>query len=209
MGDFLDYCIKNHKNVFIKLNDQGSAATCVESVKGIFEFSKAKNILSSLPKSLKRMNFKVEAIPDIPPKEEEKVIEKRSIQKSDYVLSEDITRWVDKFGTCADILNEAKKRETELIDELHKIDQEFLDVIHIIEIEKPKDMYGGWQEYKHIREIRERRRNTKDELLIVENILKEINPSCLQRERVQKAIDGLLNRKYTFRIVEEEETDVL
>ena len=121
------------------------------------------------------------------------------------MLSENIIRWVDKFGICSDIFEEAKQREDELIQELYQADQEFVDILHIIEIEKSKDLYGGWQEYKRIRENRERRRTIKDELLIVENILKEINPSCLQRERVQKAIDGLLNRKYTFRVIETDE----
>ena len=200
----LDYCIKNSKNVYLKLNSKGAPVTCAESIKGTFEYSKAKNILSSLPKSLKRMNFVVQAIPDIPVKEDVKV-EKKTIQKENYILSEDITRWVDKFGTCADILNEAKNREKELIVALENIDKEFLDILHSIEIEKPKDMYGGWQQYKYIRNNRERRRNIKDELMIVENVLTEINPDCLQRERVQKAVDGLLGRKYTFRVVEEGE----
>ena len=200
----MDYCIKNNKNVFIKLNDNGCAVTCSESMKGIFEFSKAKNILTNLPKSLKRMSFKVEGIPEIIPKAEEKVNEKKTIHKDDYILSENITRWVDKFGLCADIFNEARQRENELISELHKIDHEFLDILHTIELENSKDLYGGWKEYKRIRENREKRRTIKDELIIVENVLGEINPSCLQRERVQKAIDGLLGRKYTFRIVEDD-----
>lgn len=205
---FLDYCIKNNKNVYLKLNDNGTPITCVESVKGVFEFSKAKNILGSLPKTLKRLNFQVEAIPDIKPKKE-KSIEKKVIQKQNYILSEDITRWVDKFGTCADILNEARKREEQLINDLHNADKEILDLLHIIEIDSPKDMYKGWQQYKLIRENREKRRIIKDELLIVENVLKEINPDCLQRERIQKAINGLLGRKYTFRIVEGGEEDAI
>lgn len=103
---------------------------------------------------------------------------------------------------CADILNEAKQREEYLINELQNIDKEILDILHIIEIENPKDMFGAWKLYKSIRTNREKRRNAKDELMIVENVLKDINPSCLQRERVKKTIDGLLNRRYTFRIVE-------
>lgn len=204
----MDYCIKNNKNVYIKLNDNGTPITCVASVKGTFEYSKAKNILGCLPKTLRRLNFQVEAIPDIPPKDEI-VVEKKTIQKEDYILSEDIIRWVDKFGICADILNEAKNREKELIATLENVDKEFLNILHSIEMEKPKDMYGGWQQYKCIRNNRERRRNVKDELMIVENVLREINPDCLQRERVQKAIDGLLGRKYTFRIVEGGEEDAI
>lgn len=200
----MDYCIKNNKNVFIKLDNNGSPVTCVESVKGIFEYSKARNILDNIPKTLKRLNFRLEAIPDIPQKEK-KVIHK----KADRQLSEDITRWVDKFGVCADIFNEAKERENELILELDKSDKELLDLLHIIEIEKPKDMFSGWKLYKDIRNNRERRRNIKDELLIVDNVLKEINPACMQRDRVQKAIDGLFGRKYTFRIVEEGEENAV
>lgn len=201
----MDYVITNpNKKVYIRLNENGSPETCVKQSAQKFESSKARNILNNLPKSMKKFHFKVEPLPDIV-STEEKVAEKKVIQKNDYILPEEVTRWVDKFGTCADILNEAIAREEELINELHNIDKEILDVLHIIEIENPKDMYGGWQQYKRIRENRERRRVVKDELLIVENVLKEINPDCLQRERVQKAIDGLLHRKYTFRIVEEDD----
>lgn len=197
----MDYCIKNSNNVYIKLNKSGCPVTCVEANKGVFAFSKAKNLLACLPKSLKRFNFQIEAIPEIKPKEEIK--EEKILENQTYVVSEDISRWVDKFGKCADILNEAKQREVELIEALHRNDNAFLDVLHIIEMEKSKDMFSGWKLYKSIKDIRERRRRIKDELIIVDNILREINPSCLQREKVQKAINGLFYRKYKFRVVEE------
>lgn len=76
-------------------------------------------------------------------------------------------------------------------------------------MEKSKDLYGGWLIYKKIRENRKKRREYKDEILIVENILGEIDSSCLQREKVKKAIQGLVGRKYRFRIVEEEDVDDL
>ena len=44
----------------------------------------------------------------------------------------------------------------------------------------------------------------KDELMIVENVLNSLtDTSCLHRKNIQKAINGLFNRKYTFRVVEE------
>lgn len=71
-------------------------------------------------------------------------------------------------------------------------------------------MFSGWKLYKRIRSNRIERRNMKDELLIVENVLEQIkNISCFHREKIQKAIDGLFTRKYTFRIVEEEDGDVV
>ena len=59
----------------------------MEHDKTLFEFSKAKNIVDSLPKTLKRLHFKVEAIPEIIAKEEEeKVIEKEIPEASKEVL---------------------------------------------------------------------------------------------------------------------------
>ena len=204
----MDYVIKNHKNVYIRLNQNGAAITCSESEKGLFEESKAKNIIGSLPKTLKRLNFKVEAIPDIVQKK--KVIEEKDIKREDYVPSENITRWIEKFGKCGDILSEAEEREKQLLKNLKDNDKELIDILHIIEIEKSKDMFIGWQLYKRIRNNRIDRRSMKDELLIVENVLEQIkNISCLHREKVQKAINGLFTRKYTFRIVEEENENAI
>lgn len=202
----MDYVIKNHKSVYIKLNQNGRAVTCSELEKGLFEESKAKNILDSLPKTLKRLNFTVEPIPDIG--QNKKIIGENDNKREDYIPSENITRWIEKFGKCGDILSEAEEREKQLLKELKNNDKELIDILHIVEIEKSKDMFAGWQLYKRIRNNRIERRGIKDELLIVENVLSQIkNISCLHREKIQKAIDGLFTRKYTFRIVEEDESE--
>lgn len=201
----IKYAIKNHKDLYIRLSENGKAATCSKAERDLFEYSKAKNIVNHLPKTLKRLNFRVEAVSDIKSKSENK----RKLENKEYEVPENVTKWIEKFGTCADILNEAKNREKDLIGDLTKSDKELLDILHIIEMEKPKDLYGGWLIYKRIRKNRKTRREYKDELLIIENVLKEINPSCLQREKIEKAIKGLFGRKYSFRIVEEEEINVM
>lgn len=209
-GSILDYIIRNHKNIYIRLDEKGRPVSCTESNKGLFEYHKAKNICDSLPKGLKKLKFQVEDIPDIKPKDETVVEEKGVLSNCDYEPTENITRWADKFGTCGEILSEAETREQELIQELYKADQELLDLLHIIEIEKPKDLFGGWQLYKRIRNNRKERRYIKDELLIIEDVLEKIKDiPFLHRERVQKAIDGLFTRKYKFRIVEEEDVDAM
>lgn len=201
----MDYCIKNNKNVYIKLDDTGRPVTCAKSVKGKFEYSKARNILNNLPKVMRNMHFSLQPIPDIKPKEEVK--EKTIKNRDDYVLSENIVQWVDKFGACADVLDEARKRQEELINDLHIKDKELLDILHIIEIERPKDLYNGWLLYKRIRENRKLRREIKDESIIIGNVLKEINPRYFQRDKVQSAIAGLFNREYTFRIIDDDNND--
>lgn len=177
------------------MNENGKPITCSYGNKELFEQSKAKNILASLPKTLRRLNFRVERVPDIPPK---------IIQTRNYKISDDIKKWVDKFGGCGDILNEATDRMKFLLEEQRKLDNELIDILHIVEIENSKDLYNGWLQYKHIRENREKRRLVKDEMIIIGDILEKVNSSCFQRERLQKSIDGLFTRKYTFRVVEEE-----
>lgn len=204
----LDYVIKNYKNVYIKLDDNGRPVTCDEEHKGLFEYSKAKNILGSLPKTLKKMNFNVDCIPDIQMKNlDKKTVEPKIIQENNYIVSENITRWVDKFGTCGDLLNEARQRKEELIGELSTVDKKFSDIIHQIELEDKVNMYIGWQERNIIKENRKKRRDIKDELMIIENVLRRVNTSCLQREQVQKAINGLSKRKYALRVVEDIEEE--
>ena len=202
------YVIKNHKNLYIRLNEKGIPVTCVEKEKTLFEQSKAKNILYNLPKTLRQLNFKIEGILDI--KQNKKVIEEKDNKREEYVPSENITRWIEKFGKCGDILDEAKERERQLLEDLKNNDKELIDILHIIEIEKSKDMFTGWQLYKSIRNNRIERRNIKDEILIVENVLEQIkNVSCFHREKIRKAINGLFTRKYTFRVVEEKSEDVI
>ena len=197
----MDYVIKNHKNLYIRLNKNGNAVTCAEHEKTLFEYSKANNILDNLPKTLKRLKFKVEAVPDIIQKSEERIIENNK-----YIVSESLQKWIEKFGICDDILKEAQKRRDELNRELSNVDKQFVNLVHEIEFEGKVDLYGGWQERNRIKENREKRRNIKDELLIISNVLR-MDFRHLDRDAINKAIAGLANRKFTYRIIEEEETE--
>ena len=196
----LDYCIKNNKNVFIKLDNNGSPITCVESVKGIFEYSKARNILDNIPKTLKRLNFKLEAIPEIQPKVEEQKV----IITNTYVPSENVTRWINEFGQCEDILDKASKRYEDLNVELSEVDLKLQDILHNIEFSEKCDMFTAWKFVNEIRVNRKKRRNIKDEKLVLSGI-KSQGITYLNRKSVQKCVDGLSKRKYRIRIVEEEE----
>ena len=194
----LDYVIRNGA-IFIKLNDNGAPVTCAESQKGLFEYSKAKNICASLPKTLKKMNFRVEAIPDIPPKvEEQKVI------KNTYAPSENVTRWIEKLGQLEDVLTEVSERDEELNVELSDVDLKLQDILHTIELSDKCDMYKSWKIMNEIRDLRKQRRNIKDEKLVLSGI-KSQGITYLSRSSVQKCVDGLSKRKYRIRIVEEEE----
>ena len=198
----MDYTICNKKKVYIRLSKNGKPETCNERDRGEFEYSKARNIVDNLPKTLKKMNFKVVPIPDIKIKKEEIIIKNET-----HELLGDVTRWVEKFGSCEDVFREAKDRYELLKEKIHLVDNDIINILHKIELEAPKDMYHGWLLYKKLREDRTKRREMKDELLIISNVLKQIDPSCVSRINTQKAIDGLFERKYTFRIVEDEDEE--
>ena len=105
----MDYVIRNKSGLYVKLNENGTPITCNESQKDLFEYSKANNICNSLPKALKKFNFYVECVPDIQPKVEEQKV----ITTNTYVPSENVTRWINEFGQCEDILDKASKRYDE------------------------------------------------------------------------------------------------
>lgn len=190
----MDYVIKNNKKVYIRVKN-GRAETCSENLKGVFSEHKAKNILNSLPKTLRRYHFYVEAIPDIAPKVKENKV---------YEIPEEVSRWINKFGTCGEILAEAKARSDILVAQINSSDEELIDIVHEAELEPDLNMYKGYLIYTKIRSNRRKRRKLKDELMIISDVLDDISPSKLHKNRIQKAVDGLLHRKYTYRITDTE-----
>ena len=200
----MDYVIRNKGGLYIKLNENGMPITCSELQRGLFECSKANNICNSLPKSLKKFNFFVEAIPDIPLKIEEQ----KTIITNTYKPSENVTRWINELGRCEDILNEAGERYEELNGELSDVDLKLQDILHEIEMTDKCDMFKAWQMINEIRKLRKKRRNIKDEKLVLSGI-KSQGITYLNRKSVQKCVDGLSNRKYKIRIVEEDEEDAV
>ena len=203
----MDYVIKNHKNLYIRLNKNGMPVTCAEHERTLIEHSKAKNILDSLPKTLRKLKFKVEAITDIKQKETlNGNTQKRVIEGGNYIVSDQIKDWIEKFGICDDILKEAQKRKEELNKRLSEIDKQFVNIVHEIEFEGKVDLYGGWQERNRIKENREKRRHIKNEMFVLSSVLK-MDFRNLDRNAIDKVVRGLAKRKFTYRVVEEEEIE--
>lgn len=200
--------VNKNKNLYIRLN-KGRPITCCSANAQRFEESKARNILDSLPKKLRRFDFSVEFVPEIIPKAmpNDVTLENNVLEnESGYQPSEEINRWIDDFGKCGDIIEEAEIRREELKIKQSELDKELSDLLHIIEIERSKDLYTGWKIYKKIRQNRIHRREVKDEILIIQNVLGQVkDPEAFKRDHVKKAVDGLSNRKYALRIVETEE----
>ena len=79
-------------------------------------------------------------------------------------------------------------------------------MVHKVELEEKIDMYGAWRERMEWQKNRRKRRKIKDELLIISNVLK-MDFRNLDRSTIDKVVRGLAKRKFTYRVVEEEETE--
>ena len=77
----------------IRLNSKGTPVTCAEHEKTLFEYSKAKNILDSLPKTLSRLNFEVEPVSDLI-LEKDKKSEKNFIINNNYFINDKIEQLI-------------------------------------------------------------------------------------------------------------------
>lgn len=199
--------IKNRKDVYIRLNHNGSPVTCTDSEKTFFEESKANNILKSLPRNLKRLKFKIEIVPDSIKCEQQCEGESLEVIKNDnYIIPETIYKWVEKFGICDDILKEAKTRKHELNKIISNCDKTISNLLHKIELENSKNAYEGYLLYRQLKEIVDERRKFKDEFTIINNIVR-MDFRKLDRENVHRAVAGLAKRQFTYRIIEEVNQD--
>ena len=130
------YAITNENDIYIRINKGGQPITCNENRKDTFEYSKACNICNNLPKHLRVFNFYVKEIPEEKPKQTE---EKFVVNPEPYEIADTVSRWIDKFASCDDVIKEAKVRKDELNSLLSNVDKEFSNIIHKIELVSPID----------------------------------------------------------------------
>lgn len=90
------YIIKNHKNLYIRLNSNGVPVTGTRTEAQLFDKDKANNIVKNLPKSLKKLKFIVLSAPMNDKKDETDKGTKMSAddkieKKEEFITSPSIT----------------------------------------------------------------------------------------------------------------------
>lgn len=73
-------------------------------------------------------------------------------------------------------------------------------------MEKKKNACEGYLKYRDIKKIVDERRIAKDERTIINNIVR-MDFKNLSREVVSNAVLGLAKRKFTYRVMKEEEKE--
>lgn len=210
----MNYIIAN-KSFGIKLNSNGSPTTCKKSEAQIFEYSKAKNILNQMPRTLKNLKFKMESVSEFqtPAKdniptlktfldENKKVTtnQPKKIVSNTYKIPDEIQNWLDRVSSINELVGEAKERKEILVAALSNIDKEKTNVEHEIELLTGLNACDGYKKYKELKGVLCRRRVIKDELDIV-NIILSSDVKEVDTINIDKFIYNLENRTFKYRTV--------
>ncbi|MBC5688149.1 hypothetical protein H8S37_04270 [Mediterraneibacter sp. NSJ-55] len=198
----MDYAICNQqKDVYIKLKD-GKVETCPKNQMQRFEYSKAKNLVDNLPKTLKRFHFTVIPIPEISSAERKAKNENKIIVCKDYQVPQSVTEWMKKVEGLNMLAIDANKRKNQLLANLSNVDKQLSNCLHDIELDKNKNACAGYMSYKTVREIMKRRRSIKDELSVVQSLL-DLNLAGIAENKLQKTVQRLEERTFNIRDVDE------
>lgn len=171
----MDYFLSNGK-VYIRLNKNGTPETCVKKAAQRFPYDKAKNILTCLPKDLKKYHLKAIAIPEIPAptpiRTQSKLIQpvskpKKIIVRNDYIVPESVVEWKVKVESCNGLAKEALDRKCELIEAFGHVSNHIIDIQHEIELTEKVNAAEGFKLYRKMKNALRERRLIKDELEIV------------------------------------------
>lgn len=205
----MDYIITNGK-IYICLNENGRPVTCSKKEAQIFSKEKAVNILNSLPNVLKNFHLKLKCVSPGGDKDlhkdtsiESEAKEKTVLYGEDYEPCKEVKEWVELSKSCNVLFSEARKRRSELHKKLSNVDKELSNAMHEIELEKWKSGSDGYKEYKKVKEVLQKRRKIKDELLVVQSIITNTKGS-INLKNIERTFEMLSTRHFTMRIIEDD-----
>ena len=209
----MEYIITNGK-ISICLDEKGRPVTCGKKEAHSFSKEKAENILNSLPSVLKNFHFKIRCVSPGGSKKDTKNEcnnhkadnckgEKTVLYSEDYEPCKEVVKWMELSKSCDVLFSEARKRRSELHKKLSNVDKELSNAMHEIELEKWKSGSDGYKEYKKVKEVLQKRRKIKDELLVVQSIITNTKGS-INLKNIEKTFEMLSTRHFTMRIIEED-----
>lgn len=154
---------------------------------GYWSSEKADNILSSLPRSL-TLNDRWKKV----------LLEKNEEIKTNFI---DFDNFEEKITKLYSLSQELREYDDSLSGHYKNIELELCDLYHYIEPSN-FNVVDGYHAYVKIRNALRKRRQIKDEKLLLDN-LKESNALGCNVNRINGSLDGLKNRKYEPRILDE------
>jgi len=178
---------------------------------------KAVNVLNNCINKNMRKRYRVKELPDTPAKTatDNGVIPKVNVDetiKFDTELVKKISyesdlaesklgKWEHDVDVLESFAQSTEDRIAELSELLRQVDLEIEDIIHYIELCK-FNAYQGWIAANMLKNRRIRRREIKDELVILQDLKDcKLNPKMFNN--IKKGIKGLSSRSYQPRVLTE------
>lgn len=195
----MNYVIGNGKQ-YIRIGKQGKPVTCNKERAEMFNYPKANNIISCLPKHLQNLGMKViDTVEEEEQKEKSKIEFVKVMEVKNYEVSDNVSRWVVKAKEINGVTQEAKERGKELNKELSNVDKALCDLRHFME-ENRLNACDGFKMYQKEHNLMRQRRAIKDEMAIVNNIARKMPQEDLASQ-IQSKVNNLTSRKYMARIL--------
>lgn len=190
----MQYVITDGKLYISSKSGIHTVQNIIESSK--FELDKANNVLNSIPKTLKRLNWKIE-----PYVEEDAARVNKQIDESMEEFNGLTDNIFDKMMDVEKYVSNLRRYLGVLDSELERIQLEIIDIEHAAEFFN-LDLYKGWKVYKMLQDARKRRRKYKDEKAKIEYILRSNFVDCTNNA-ITNYIKSLDDRKYNPRVLQE------
>lgn len=170
----------NSENKFYLSNDINEAYE--------WDFEKANNVLSALPKSLGADLTKLVVKPS----------PKCNVTIDKIELTFEIDNFVDEIIAKTKQLEE---RLSFLNSELSRVDLERVDIEHVAEFSN-LNVVDGYKLYKKLHDNAIERRKIKDEIFKISLLLKS-SMNLKSANNIKSSFDGLKNRKYSPRVLDD------
>ena len=165
----------------------GSIALMIKSEYPEYRGSKSPQALRSLHTTYKRQ---ITVVPELP-----EVVSGDIIDNVKKPANDNILYWKEAAGKLIELNEQMHERKQTLSDELEQYKKEEQNLLHMIEFEEDEDK--GFLYYKKLRQVREEKRQVKNEL----EILHEFTQQRLGGigRHITNVVDGLQNKVYFVR----------
>lgn len=190
---------------YIKIgNDNQQLTTSDKTQACVFDtYNKASNLITSLKKSLKIFDWRVEEkiTEDVKSKNQ---ISINQVEHNTYIptVFDDMNYdWINQANEFEEFSKQLKQYYINLKIKQKEVDQEICDIEHFIEF-VVLNAAQGYKAYAMLKERRIRRRKIKDELLKI-NIYLDCSTQDISDGRLAKRLNGIEHRKYEPRILKE------
>lgn len=190
--DGVRYIYRNYQNKFVAAPGEAMADT--------FTLQQASGILSnSLPKQL-RQGFRIQEC-IISDNHTGETKDKANDQDNTAANLDNIKIWVNKIADFHGLVQEARLRRIDLLNQLSTVDKELEDCFHYIEF-KSFNASQGYKACKMVKERRLRRRSIKNELDVLTAFLAR-NYGKTAASDIQDVVEKISQRTYKPRVLNE------